>query len=635
MSKIVLNDVTNLNALSVINDNFDKIKQELQNKVLYRDNPEGEPNSLQDDVDANGNSIYNIQDLTINGAFTVQGQDVGAYIGQAAVSAADALASKTAAATSASNSQASATSSATSAATATAQATIATTKASESSESATVSAGSATTATTKADIATTQAGIATTQAGIATTQASNAAASASTSTTQAGIATTQASNASASATSATASATDAAASAAAAATALDNFDDRYLGSKATAPTLDNDGNALLTGALYYNNGTVNVLDKGMWVYDGGNWIKTSAASQAILTSYTYVATAGQTSFSGADVNSLVLSYTAGSIFPTLNGQRLRNGVDYTATTGSTFVLAVAAAAGDELIIDAFSTFNVANVYTKAEEDVKFAAKLDTTAGAVGNTNLAAGAVDATKLATAAVTTTKIADANVTLAKLSATGAPSSSTYLRGDNTWSTISGYTGPNFALFTGSGTFTVPAGITSVKVTLSAGGGGSSSTYNTTGGRGGRAIGVYSVTPGAGIAVTVGAGGSGGTTGSAGGTSSFGSSISATGGGGAGAGATGVFGTGSGGNIHNSVNSDDQGIWYGILGSIGRGGQSSFGPWTGNSFRVNSATHRAAGLAFSISNTNLPGAGGQCGTDGCNFFYTGGVGGVVLVEW
>jgi len=101
MSKIVLNDVTNLNALSVINDNFDKLEQELQTKVLYRDNPEGEPNTLENDVDANGNSLYNVQDLTINGGFTVDGQDVGAYIGQAADAATDALASATAAANSA------------------------------------------------------------------------------------------------------------------------------------------------------------------------------------------------------------------------------------------------------------------------------------------------------------------------------------------------------------------------------------------------------------------------------------------------------------------------------------------------------------------------------------------------------
>lgn len=101
MSKIVLNDVTNLNTLSVINDNFDKIELEFQNKALYRNNPDGEPNALQNDIDANGNSIYNVQDLTIQGGFTVDGQDVGEYIGQAADAAADALASATAAANSA------------------------------------------------------------------------------------------------------------------------------------------------------------------------------------------------------------------------------------------------------------------------------------------------------------------------------------------------------------------------------------------------------------------------------------------------------------------------------------------------------------------------------------------------------
>ena len=38
-----------------------------------------------------------------------------------------------------------------------------------------------------------------------------------------------------------------------AAASFDEFDDRYLGSKASAPTLDNDGNALITGALYWNS----------------------------------------------------------------------------------------------------------------------------------------------------------------------------------------------------------------------------------------------------------------------------------------------------------------------------------------------------------------------------------------------
>lgn len=60
MSKITLNDVTNIGSLSVINSNFDKIEQELQNKVLYRNNPTGEPNTVERDIDMNGNSLLNV-----------------------------------------------------------------------------------------------------------------------------------------------------------------------------------------------------------------------------------------------------------------------------------------------------------------------------------------------------------------------------------------------------------------------------------------------------------------------------------------------------------------------------------------------------------------------------------------------
>ena len=60
--------------------------------------------------------------------------------------------------------------------------------------------------------------------------------------------------------------------------ALDSFDDRYLGSKAADPTLDNDGNALLTGALYWNS-----VAGQMRVYDGAAWQIT------YLPSATYVA----------------------------------------------------------------------------------------------------------------------------------------------------------------------------------------------------------------------------------------------------------------------------------------------------------------------------------------------------------
>ncbi len=74
-------------------------------------------------------------------------------------------------------------------------------------------------------------------------------------------------NAGNSATAAASSAANAAASAAAAAAVLDNFDDRYLGAKTADPSLDNDGNPLQIGALYYNT-VVGV----MRVYTGTGWI---------------------------------------------------------------------------------------------------------------------------------------------------------------------------------------------------------------------------------------------------------------------------------------------------------------------------------------------------------------------------
>lgn len=55
-------------------------------------------------------------------------------------------------------------------------------------------------------------------------------------------------------------------SANAAAAAFDSFDDRYLGAKASDPATDNDGDALLVGALYFNSTT-----KKMRQWDGSAW----------------------------------------------------------------------------------------------------------------------------------------------------------------------------------------------------------------------------------------------------------------------------------------------------------------------------------------------------------------------------
>ena len=329
----------------------------------------------------------------------------------AASSASSASASASTATTQATNAANSASAAATSATNASNSASAAATSATNASNSATAASGSATSAASSASTATTQAGIATTQAtnaaasasaaSTSATNASNSASSASTSATNASnsasSAATSATNASNSATASASSASDAAASAAAAAASYDNFDDRYLGSKSSAPTLDNDGNALLTGALYYNNGTVTPADKGMYVYDGSQWIAASAASTAILTVYKFTATAGQTTFSGNDDNAVSLVYTAGSVIITLNGVVLEIPSEVTASSGTSVVLSTGAVAGDELNIYAFATFNVANTYTQAQSDATFLTKSNpsytgTLTGGTGVVNIGSGQV---------------------------------------------------------------------------------------------------------------------------------------------------------------------------------------------------------------------------------------------------
>lgn len=113
---------------------------------------------------------------------------------------------------------------------------------------------------------------------LAQTQASAAEAAAS----EANAAVSEANAATSEANSAT-SETNAASSAASALAAYDSFDDRYLGAKASDPALDNDGNALITGALYFNTTTGRMM-----AYNGSSWfaatvngIDSSATATAI------------------------------------------------------------------------------------------------------------------------------------------------------------------------------------------------------------------------------------------------------------------------------------------------------------------------------------------------------------------
>jgi hypothetical protein len=174
-----------------------------------------------------------------------------------------------------------------SAASASASAALASEGAAAASETAAgISAGNAATSETNAGLS---AAAASTSEGNAATSESNASASAGAASTSAGNAATSETNAAASAGAASTSAgnaatseSNAAASEVATALVYDNFDDRYLGAKAVAPTLDNDGDALIVGALYFDS----VL-AGMYAWNGSSWSATAGGGgSAASTTFT-------------------------------------------------------------------------------------------------------------------------------------------------------------------------------------------------------------------------------------------------------------------------------------------------------------------------------------------------------------
>lgn len=213
----------------------------------------------------------------------------------------------------------------------------------------------------------------------------------------AAAAATSATAAAGSASAAASSATSAANSATAAAAAYDSFDDRYLGAKSSPPSLDNDGNALITGALYFDT-TAGV----MRVYNGTGWVDAGSSVNGTAERSVYTATSGQTTFAA--------TYDIGFVDVYLNGVKLVLGTDYTATNGTSVELTVGAALNDTVDIVAYGSFDVANTYTQVQSDARFLrisnnlSDLNNTATARTNLGVAIGvdvqAYDATILKSA-------------------------------------------------------------------------------------------------------------------------------------------------------------------------------------------------------------------------------------------
>ena len=222
-------------SVAALNANFTAIVNAIENTVS-RDGTS--PNSMSGNLDMNSNRILNVPAPTSDNEPITR-----AYLetleNNAYTSAIDAADSAEDAATSATSAASSATS----------------------------ASSSASSASTSASNASTSASNAATSASAASTSASSASTSASSASSSASSASSSASTASSAATSASAAQVAAEAARDATLTAYDNFDDRYLGSKTSDPSVDNDGNPLVAGSLYFNSSS-----GAMKVYTGSAWV---------------------------------------------------------------------------------------------------------------------------------------------------------------------------------------------------------------------------------------------------------------------------------------------------------------------------------------------------------------------------
>ncbi len=278
---------------------------------------------------------------------------------------------------------------------------------------------SATNAANSATAAAVSASSASSSASAASTSATNAATSATT-------ASTQATNASNSATTASTQAANAASSAAAAAASYDAFDDRYLGSKSSDPVLDNDGNALLTGALYFNTSVneMRVYTGSVWTNAANSVTAAAASASAAATSETNAAssaTAASTSATNS-ANSATAASTSAS-----NASSSATSASSSASSASTSATNAAnsATTASTQATNAANSATAANTSATSASSSSSSASTSATTASTQATNAASSASSASTSASAASTSATNAASSATTASTQATNAASS------------------------------------------------------------------------------------------------------------------------------------------------------------------------------------------------------------------